>query len=158
MFKKNEHEMLDFWEKDFDQSISKHLNFLKENLENQNKYSSKFSEILQDLDIFQNEDETESNEENQANDQNSNSNEDQEYENKPQGFGPRYNIVLLSRSTKHQACVYTIAEISRNHKLAKPGILFIDIQNNYSVPLPERLSRNSNYSSLDNDRFFPWGV
>ena len=76
--------MLDFWEKDFDQSISKHLNFLKENLENQNKYSSKFSEILQDLDIFQNEDETESNEENQANDQNSNSNEDQENENKDQ--------------------------------------------------------------------------
>ena len=76
--------MLDFWEKDFDQSISKHLNFLKENLENQNKYSSKFSEILQDLDIFQNEDETESNEESQANDQNSNSNEDQENENKDQ--------------------------------------------------------------------------
>ena len=76
--------MLDFWEKDFDQSISKHLNFLKENLENQNKYSSKFSEILQDLDIFQNEDETESNEENQANDQNSNSDEDQENENKDQ--------------------------------------------------------------------------
>ena len=76
--------MLDFWEKDFDQSISKHFNFLKENLENQNKYSSKFSEILQDLDIFQNEDETESNEESQANDQNSNSNEDQENENKDQ--------------------------------------------------------------------------
>ena len=76
--------MLNFWEKDFDQSISKHLNFLKENLENQNKYSSKFSEILQDLDIFQNEDETESNEESQANDQNSNSNEDQENENKDQ--------------------------------------------------------------------------
>ena len=27
--------MLSFWEKDFDQSISKHVNFLKENLENQ---------------------------------------------------------------------------------------------------------------------------
>ena len=39
--------------KDFDKSINKHLKFLKDNLENQNKYSSKFSEILQELDIFQ---------------------------------------------------------------------------------------------------------
>ena len=44
--------MLDFWEKDFDHSIEKHINFLKDNLEDQNKYSSKFSEIFQNMDIF----------------------------------------------------------------------------------------------------------
>ena len=49
--------MLNFWEKDFDQSINKHIKFLKENLENQNNYSSKFSEILQEMDIFHSEDE-----------------------------------------------------------------------------------------------------
>ena len=49
--------MLSFWEKDFDQSINKHIKFLKENLEDQNKYSSKFSEILQEMDIFQTENE-----------------------------------------------------------------------------------------------------
>ena len=39
--------MLNFWEKDFDQAIEKHIEYLKENLEFQNKYSSRFSEILQ---------------------------------------------------------------------------------------------------------------
>tara|TARA_B100000965_G_scaffold389768_1_gene395853 strand:+ start:481 stop:2286 length:1806 start_codon:yes stop_codon:yes gene_type:complete len=44
--------MLSFWEKDFDSSIDKHLNFLNENLENQNNYNLKFSEIFQDMDVF----------------------------------------------------------------------------------------------------------
>ena len=35
--------MLNFWEKDFDQAIDEHFDFLKENLEYQQKYSSKFS-------------------------------------------------------------------------------------------------------------------
>ena len=69
--------MLSFWEKDFDQSINKHIKFLKENLEDQNKYSSKFSEILQEMDIFQTENE-ENQEENQEDGQNNPSNEDQE--------------------------------------------------------------------------------
>ena len=76
--------MLSFWEKDFDQSIKEHLKFLKDNLENQNEYSSKFSELLQGLDIFQTEDETESNEENPDNGQDNPSNDDQESENKDQ--------------------------------------------------------------------------
>ena len=76
--------MLSFWEKDFDQSIKEHLKFLKDNLENQNEYSSKFSELLQGLDIFQTENETESNEENPDNGQDNPSNDDQESENKDQ--------------------------------------------------------------------------
>jgi len=70
--------MLNFWEKDFNQVIEKHIKFLKENLEYQNKYSSKFSEILQKMEIFQNEDDEEAKEENQDNDQNNQSNIDQE--------------------------------------------------------------------------------
>ena len=70
--------MLNFWEKDFDQVIEKHIKFLKENLEYQNKYSSKFSEILQEMEIFQNEDDEVTKEENQDNDQNNPSNNDQE--------------------------------------------------------------------------------
>ena len=62
--------MLDFWEKDFDQSIDKHLEFLKENLEDQNKYSSKFSEILQEMDIFQTDENEELNQENNDDNQN----------------------------------------------------------------------------------------
>ena len=71
-------EMLNFWEKDFDLAIEKHIKFLKDNLEFQSNYSSRFSEILQEMDIFQNEDNEESKEEDQENDQNNPSNDDQE--------------------------------------------------------------------------------
>ncbi len=70
--------MLNFWEKDFDNVIEKHIEFLKENLEFQSLYSSKFSEILQQMEIFQNEDNEETKEENQDDGQNNPSNDDQE--------------------------------------------------------------------------------
>ena len=70
--------MLNFWEKDLNQSVGKHIDFLKENLEHQNNYSAKFLEILKEMDIFQNEDNEETKDENQDNDQNNPSNEDQE--------------------------------------------------------------------------------
>ncbi len=70
--------MLSFWEKDFDKSIFKHIEFLKKNLENQDIYSSRFSQILQDMDIFQLENDENINEENQDNDDESSSNENQE--------------------------------------------------------------------------------
>ena len=73
--------ILSFWEKDFDQSISKHVQFLKDNMEDQNKYSSKFSEILQEMDIFQTEDNEENNEENKNDDQNNPSNDEKDTEN-----------------------------------------------------------------------------
>ena len=44
--------MLNFWEKDFNSSIEKHINFLSKNIEDQNNYSSKFSEILENMDVF----------------------------------------------------------------------------------------------------------
>ena len=46
--------MLSFWERDFDKAINKYIDFLKNNLESQNIYSLKFSEILQKMDIFHN--------------------------------------------------------------------------------------------------------
>ena len=48
--------ILSFWEKDFNLSIDKHIDFLKKNLENQKNYSSKFTEIFQNMDIFNSED------------------------------------------------------------------------------------------------------
>jgi cobaltochelatase CobT len=44
--------MLSFWEKDFTFSIDKHLEFLKKNLEDQDSYALKFSEILESMDVF----------------------------------------------------------------------------------------------------------
>ncbi len=57
--------ILKFWEDDFNKSIDKHLNFLKDNLEDQYNYSRKFSEILQEMEIFQTNDEEEIKNENQ---------------------------------------------------------------------------------------------
>ena len=56
---KENKEILKFWEDDFNKSIDKHLDFLIKNLENQEIYNAKFSEILQNMDIFENEDSTE---------------------------------------------------------------------------------------------------
>ncbi len=44
--------MLSFWEKDFNSSIEEHIEFLNKNLEDQDNYSSKFSEILEGMDFF----------------------------------------------------------------------------------------------------------
>ncbi len=76
--------MLNFWEKDFDESINKYLKFLKDNSENQDIYNSKFSKILQDMEIFQTEDNEESKEENQQDGQDNPSNDDQENQNEDQ--------------------------------------------------------------------------
>tara|TARA_B100001057_G_scaffold485201_1_gene564535 strand:- start:3284 stop:5086 length:1803 start_codon:yes stop_codon:yes gene_type:complete len=74
-------DMLSFWEKDFEKSIDKHLRFLKENLEHQNKYSSKFAEIFQEMDIFQNDENDQTQDENQDDGQDNPSNDDQQSEN-----------------------------------------------------------------------------
>ena len=76
--------MLSFWEKDFDQSINKHIKFLKDNFEDQNIYNSKFSKILQDIEIFQTEENEETKEENQNEGQENQSNDNQESDNKDQ--------------------------------------------------------------------------
>ncbi len=73
--------MLSFWENDLNHSVGKHIKFLKENLEDQNNYSTKFLEILQEMDIFQNEDNNETKEENQDEGPDNPSNDDQESEN-----------------------------------------------------------------------------
>ena len=70
--------MLNFWEKEFDQSINKHIDFLKDNFEDQNIYSSRFSKILQEMNIFQTDKNEETKENNQDNGQDNASNDDQE--------------------------------------------------------------------------------
>ena len=74
--------LLNFWEKDFEKSINKHKKFLQDNLENQDNYSSKFSEIFEKMDIFQNEEDDKQDENNQEQDQSnpSNDNEDSKSE------------------------------------------------------------------------------
>ena len=73
--------MLNFWEKDFDKVIEKHINFLTTNLEDQDRYSSKFSQILKEMEIFQNEENEENIDDNKDEGQNNPSNDDQESDN-----------------------------------------------------------------------------
>ena len=47
--------ILSYWEEDFKKSFNEHVEFLNKNLENQEKYNSKFSEILQNMEIFESE-------------------------------------------------------------------------------------------------------
>ena len=72
--------MLNFWEKDFDKSIFEHIEFFKRNLEDQNIYSSKFSQILQEMDIFQSEENEEKKDENPEDNQENQSSENDDSE------------------------------------------------------------------------------
>ena len=66
--------ILSFWEKDFTSSIDKHLKFLNENLEDQDRYGLKFSEIFENMDIF-NSNNNESNEDDKKDDEQENKSE-----------------------------------------------------------------------------------
>ena len=70
--------MLSFWEKDFVLSIDKHLDFLNKNLEDQNIFSLKFSEILEHMDVFNsnNDENTEDNDEKDNEQENKSENND----------------------------------------------------------------------------------
>ena len=69
--------ILSFWKKDFDSSLSNHIKFLYKNIENQEIYSSKFSEILEKMNIFDTQNENEENE-SQKNENNENYNNEQD--------------------------------------------------------------------------------
>jgi len=76
--------MLDFWEKDFASSIDKHIDFLNENLENQDNYGLKFSKILESMDIFNsnNNEDNEDDEKDDAQDNKSENNDDNQSDDK----------------------------------------------------------------------------
>ena len=76
--------ILSFWEKDFKSSFERHLLYLNENIENQERYNSKFSEILQKMEIFDSEND-EDKQENKENENLNNENNNQDNENKKQG-------------------------------------------------------------------------
>jgi len=60
--------ILSYWEKDFQDSFHKHIEYLYKNLENQESYNSKFSEILQNMEIF----DSENNEDNEKTEEDNN--------------------------------------------------------------------------------------
>ena len=77
--------ILSFWEKEFGHSFNNQIKFLLKNAENQEVYSSRFSEILKKMDIFDSEDEKNESQENQDNNEknnNQNSNEQEQEKNR----------------------------------------------------------------------------
>ncbi len=128
--------ILSYWEKDFDQSIKPHLKFLKENLENQNEYSYKFSEILKNMDIFdgeENEDQKENNEDGQnnaSNENNDDNNEDQKDENNSED------------SQESLDSSYDINEYKMDEQVE---------ENNTEKESSEQIVQKSNLESLDLD-------
>jgi len=73
--------ILSYWQEDFKNSFNKHIDYLYKNLENQESYNSKFSEILQEMDIFESENDQnkeDAQEDNEQNENNSNSDETNE--------------------------------------------------------------------------------
>ena len=53
--------VLGFWNNEFKSAFDNYLQFFKNNLENQKEFNSKISEILKDMDLFDNDDETQNN-------------------------------------------------------------------------------------------------
>ena len=70
--------ILSFWEKEFDSFLNNHIKFLHKNLENQEIYNSKFSEIFEKMDIFDAETENEKNENQESQDVDDESNNNQQ--------------------------------------------------------------------------------
>tara|TARA_Y100001958_G_scaffold111294_1_gene78689 strand:+ start:550 stop:2355 length:1806 start_codon:yes stop_codon:yes gene_type:complete len=80
-------DILNHWSSELDKAFQKHISFFKENLENQELYNHKISEILKDMDLFDSEDGTQNTDEkddqdkmdnNQDKNSDENSNSDQE--------------------------------------------------------------------------------
>jgi len=130
-------EILSFWEKDFDQVIEKHINFLKDNLEFQKKYSAKFSEILQQMEIFKNEDSYENKEKNQDSNQNNSSSDSQDYEDEDKKDQNKENEAQASLDSD-----YDIDEYKLDDQLLKASD---DQQNN------EQVFQKKNISDLNQE-------
>ncbi len=73
--------ILSFWEDDFKNSFGKHLNYLKNSLEDQELYSSKFIEILDELNFLEQDEEDKNETNKQDNEQNNQQNDESNNEN-----------------------------------------------------------------------------
>ncbi len=76
--------ILSYWQKDLKNAFDKHMQFFKENLQNQKIYNSKISEILKDMDLFESNDETQNNNEDQDDTNKSENNQENQDQNSDQ--------------------------------------------------------------------------
>ena len=76
--------ILSYWQKDLKNAFDNHVQFFKENLQNQKIYNSKISEILKDMDLFESNDETQNNNEDQDDANKSENNQENQDQNSDQ--------------------------------------------------------------------------
>ena len=73
-------QILDHWRKDFDKNFNDHLSYLEQNIDNQDDYNSKFSKLLEKMELFENTQDQENSQkhdhQNSANNENSDKNDD----------------------------------------------------------------------------------
>ena len=78
----NTMKIVNYWRKDFDKYFNNHLSYLEQNIENQENYNSKFSQLLEKMDILENSQNQEGskNQDSQNPANNDNTNKDEENE------------------------------------------------------------------------------
>ena len=126
--------MLSFWEKDFNKSVEKHLDFLNENLENQNNYNLKFSEILQNMDVFNSNDE----EINEDNDK-----DDKEQENKSENNNENSQLNEDEKNQSEQQAGFNDADFELSDQQIDEQLDDLDSVKQNSDNLSQRESLNS---------------
>ena len=102
--------MLNFWENDFDKVIEKNIDFLKNNLESQDIYSSKFSEILQKMDIFQSDENDETQDNNQEDESNNSTNKENENDSEDKSENNKEEETTASLDTDYSIEEYKLDE------------------------------------------------
>ena len=126
--------MLSFWEKDFNKSVEKHLDFLNENLENQNNYNLKFSEILQNMDVFNSNDE-ETNEDNDK--------DDKEQENKSENNNENSQLNEDEKNQSEQQAGFNDADFELSDQQIDEQLDDLDSVKQNSDNFSQRESLNS---------------
>ena len=109
-------EILGHWRKDFDKNFNDHLNYLEQNIENQGNYNSKFSQLLEKMDIFKDTQDQESsqkhNNQNPANNESSNKNDDE----KNNESNDQINNDQLSAETEYDVNQFRMEEDSEQNE------------------------------------------
>ena len=141
--------ILSFWEKELDSSINNHIEFLTNNLENQSKYNSKFSKILEEMDIFDADEKDEKNDDEKNDDENNNNSKNDE-DNQAQGEQEK------NKQEESQSGIdgdYDLSEYKMEEQLVDT-----DSEKQSSENVTQRTNNNINnieYAKIHKGRF--WG-
>ena len=103
---------LSYWRKDFDKNFDNHLNYLIDNFENQENYNSKFSQLLEKMDIFENDQNQESNQNQDNQNQSNNDTSGDEENNDKQDSQDKVSEDQLSVETDYDVNQFRMEEDS----------------------------------------------